>query len=178
MAKIQVDELFLSQKFYNVYVDTRELVESVDRRTKEINRVIDEIINNCEDYDLCTVIGDGIMPENRLDLDSYARRFNVSTEDISNLINDSLAEITYQILTKNTDFKGLYSSGGDITVAISKRFQTYGIRLLDEVVPLASYGEFIGGEFSGLNVVTKGGMAGDKNSLKQCIQYLKEKLYM
>ena len=178
VAKIQVDELFLSQKFYNVYVDTRELVESVDRRTKEINRVIDEIINNCEDYDLCTVIGDGIMPENRLDLDSYARRFNVSTEDISNLINDSLAEITYQILTKNTDFKGLYSSGGDITVAISKRFQTYGIRLLDEVVPLASYGEFIGGEFSGLNVVTKGGMAGDKNALNQCIQYLKEKLYM
>ena len=66
-----------------------------------------------------------------------------------------MAEITYQILVKNSDFKGLYSSGGDITVAISKRFQTYGIRLLDEVVPLASYGEFIGGEFSGLNVVTK-----------------------
>jgi uncharacterized protein YgbK (DUF1537 family) len=178
VAKLQVDELFLAQEVYNVYVDTRELVESEDRRTKEINRVVDEVISNCDEYEVCTVIGDGIMPENRLDLASYARRFNISTEDISNYINSSLAEITYQILVKNTDFKGLYTSGGDITVAISKRFQTYGIRLLDEVVPLASYGEFIGGDFHGLSIVTKGGMAGDKNALNQCIHYLKEKLYI
>lgn len=178
VAKLQVDELFLAQEVYNVYVDTRELVESADRRSKEIERVVDEVIRNCDEYEVCTVIGDGIMPENRLDLDSYARRFNVFTEDISNYINSSLAEITYRILVKSSDFKGLYTSGGDITVAISKRFQTYGIRLLDEVVPLASYGEFIGGDFHGLSIVTKGGMAGDKNALNQCIHYLKEKLYI
>jgi uncharacterized protein YgbK (DUF1537 family) len=178
VAKLQVDELFLAQDVYNIYVDTKELVESSDRRTKEINRVVDEIIDNCAGSEVCTVIGDGIMPENRLDLDSYARRFNLSTEDISNFINNSLAEITYQILDKNSNFKGLYTSGGDITVAISKRFKTYGIRLLDEVVPLASYGEFIGGDFNGLNVVTKGGMAGEKNSLNECIHYLKEKLFI
>lgn len=178
VAKLQVDELFLAQNVLNVYVVTKELVEGLDRRNKEINRVIDEIIDNCEDYGVCTVIGDGIMPENRLDLDSYARRFKKSKEDISNYINDSLAEITYQILTRNNNFRGIYTSGGDITVAISKRFRSYGIRLLSEVVPLASYGEFIGGDFNGLNVITKGGMAGDKKSLNECIQYLKEKLYM
>ncbi|NLJ95845.1 MAG: four-carbon acid sugar kinase family protein [Clostridiales bacterium] len=178
VAKLQVDELFLAQALYNVYVNTRELVESVEKRKQEVNRVVEEILENCTDYDICTVIGDGIMPENRLDLNNYARRFNMTSDDISNYINDSLAEITYQILVKNHDFKGLYTSGGDITVAISKRFKTYGIRLLDEVVPLASYGEFIGGDFNGLNVVTKGGMAGDKNSLIHCIQYLKEKLFM
>jgi uncharacterized protein YgbK (DUF1537 family) len=178
VAKMQVDELFLAQDVFNVYVDTKELVESTDRRTQEINRVVNEIIDNCKNYEVCSVIGNGIMPENRLDLDRYAEHYNLPTEDISNFINNSLAEITYQILVKHSDFKGLYSSGGDITVAISKRFQTYGIRLLDEVVPLASYGEFIGGEFSGLNVVTKGGMAGDKFSLNQCIHYLKEKLFI
>jgi len=178
VAKLQVDELFLAQDVHNVFVNTRELVESVDRRTKEIERVINDILNNCSEYEVCTVIGDGIMPENRLDLDSYAQRFNITTDDVSNYINNSLAEITYQILNQNTDFKGLYTSGGDITVAVSKRFQTCGIRLLDEVVPLASYGEFIGGEFHGLNVVTKGGMAGDKFALNNCIHYLKEKLFM
>ncbi len=178
VAKLQVDELFLAQDVHNVFVNTRELVESVDRRTKEIERVINDILNNCSEYEVCTVIGDGIMPENRLDLDSYAQRFNITTDDVSNFINNSLAEITYQILNRNTDFKGLYTSGGDITVAVSKRFQTCGIRLLDEVVPLASYGEFIGGEFHGLNVVTKGGMAGDKFALKNCIHFLKEKLFM
>lgn len=178
VARLQVEELFLAQKFFNVYVNTKELVEGEERRINEIRRVVDDVINNCDDFEVCTVIGDGIMPENRLDLAVYAKRFNISTEEISNYINNSLAEITFQILNKKPEFKGLYTSGGDITVAISKRFQAYGIQLLDEVVPLASYGEFIGGDFHGLNIVTKGGMAGDKFSLIHCINYLKEKLFI
>lgn len=178
VARLQVEELFLAQKFFNVYVNTKELVEGEERRINEIRRVVDDIINNCDDFEVCTVIGDGIMPENRLDLAVYAKRFNISTEEISNYINNSLAEITFQILNKKPEFKGLYTSGGDITVAISKRFQAYGIQLLDEVVPLASYGEFIGGDFHGLNIITKGGMAGDKFSLIHCINYLKEKLFI
>ena len=178
VVRLQVEELFLSQKVLNVYVRTKELVESKERRNKEISRVIDEVINNCEQYEVCTVIGDGIMPENKLDLGLYSKRFNVSIDDISNYINNSFAKITHDILLKNSNFKGLYSSGGDITVAISKSFHANGIRLLDEIVPLASYGEFIGGDFDNLKVVTKGGMAGDKYSLSQCVHYLKEKLFM
>jgi uncharacterized protein YgbK (DUF1537 family) len=178
VARLQVDELFLSQEVLNVFVDTRELVESAERRQTEINRVVDEILGKCQNNEVCTVIGNGIMPENRLDLDSYAIHYNLAAEDISNFINNSMAEITHRILTGNPDFKGLYTSGGDITVAVSKRFQTCGIRLLDEVVPLASYGEFIGGEFDGLKIVTKGGMAGDKDALSRCIHYLKEKLFI
>lgn len=178
VARQQVEELFLAQSFYNVYVNTRELVEGEERRTREINRVISSVIQNCMDYEVCSVIGDGIMPENRLDLNSYARRYNLSPDEISSFINNSLAEITFQILNRQPEFKGLYTSGGDITVAISKRFQAFGIRLLDEVVPLASFGEFIGGEFDGLNIITKGGMAGDKFALIKCINYLKEKLFI
>src|SRR5699024_8872570 len=106
------------------------------------------------------VISDGIKPQNKLDLGIYAERFNLSIDDISNFINNSFAEITYEILSRNSDFKGLYSSGGDIIASISKRFEATGIRLLDEVVPLASYGEFIGGDFDSMKLVTKGGMAG------------------
>jgi len=40
------------------------------------------------------------------------------------------------------------------------------------VLPLAAYGELCGGEFDGLKVITKGGMAGDKYALKDCIAYL------
>jgi uncharacterized protein YgbK (DUF1537 family) len=94
------------------------------------------------------------------------------------LINHSLAEMTYQILKQNAAFQGIYTSGGDITVAVSKKFKTVGIRLLDEVVPLAAYGELIAGEFDGLKIVTKGGMVGDRNAMKDCIRYLKERLYL
>ncbi|WP_281532482.1 four-carbon acid sugar kinase family protein [Anaerocolumna aminovalerica] len=178
VAKMQVDELLLAQKVLPVFVNVKELVEGEERRTAEMNRVVEEVLNSGRNQEVCAVIGNGILPENRIDLTVYARRFHVEKEDISNLINDSFAEITYQILLRNQEFKGLYSSGGDITVAISKKFNSAGIRLLGEVVPLAAYGEFIGGVFEGLKVVTKGGMAGDKNALNQCIHYLKEQLYM
>lgn len=169
---LQLEQLSLNQEVFNVYVNSKELVESEERRTKEINRVIIEVINNAESYKVCSVVTDGIMSEYILDLGSYAEQFNLSIDDISNFINDSFAEITYEILSQNSNFKGLYSSGGDITVAISKSFEATGIRLLDEIVPLASYGEFIGGKFDKLKVVTKGGMAGDKDSLNQCIHSL------
>ncbi|MGB8452626.1 MAG: four-carbon acid sugar kinase family protein [Anaerocolumna sp.] len=178
VAKTQLDELFLAQKVLQVYVNTKELVESAVRRRQEIERVVQEILANCEEYEICTAIGDGILPQNRLNLSEYAEVLQCTSEEVCNLINDSLAEITYLLLSKNPDFKGLYTSGGDITVAVSRRFKTASIRLLDEVVPLAAYGEFIAGEFDGLKVITKGGMAGDKNAMNLCIRYLKEKLYI
>lgn len=149
-----------------------------DRRSKEIDRVVSEITNNCGNYDVCTVIGDGIMPENRIDFTPYANRYHCSQDEVSERINSSFAEITYKILKSNNAFQGIYTSGGDITVAVSRKFKTAGIRLLDEVIPLAAYGEFISGEFDGLKIITKGGMAGDKNALNVCIHYLKEKLYI
>jgi uncharacterized protein YgbK (DUF1537 family) len=178
VAKTQMDELFLAQKVYNVFVCTIEFLESESRRNDEIDRVVNDITYNCEAYEICSVIGDGIMPENRIDFLPYAERFQCTTDDVSNLINSALAEITYQILKKMDAFQGIYTSGGDITVAVSKKFNTAGIRLLDEVVPLAAYGEFIAGEFEGLKVVTKGGMAGDKYAMITCMRFLKERLYI
>ena len=49
---------------------------------------------------------------------------------------------------------------------------TAGIRLLDEVVPLAAYGEFIAGEFDGLKIITKGGMTDDRYAMNTCMHYL------
>ena len=178
VAKTQMDELFLAQRVWNVFVETRALLESDRSRQAEIERVVTQIIEHCETYEICTVIGDGIMPENKIDFTPYASRYHCTKDEVSNLINNSLAEITDQILRKNPSFRGLYTSGGDITVAISKKFNTAGIRLLDEVVPLAAYGEFMEGEFDGLKIITKGGMAGDKNAMNTCLHYLKEKLFI
>ncbi|WMJ88795.1 four-carbon acid sugar kinase family protein [Anaerocolumna sp. MB42-C2] len=178
VAKNQLNELLLAQKVLPVYIDTKELVLGEKRRVREINRVVEEIQKNCGEYDVCAVIGNGILPENRLNFNEYAEKLKCLPEEVSNLINDSLAEITYLLLNNNPEFRGLYTSGGDITVAVSRKFKTAGIRLLDEVVPLAAYGEFISGEFDGLKIVTKGGMAGDQNAMNLCIRYLKEKLYI
>lgn len=178
VAKKQLDELFLAQKVLNVFVRTRLLLEGEDIRRKEIDRVINKILEECSEYEICTVIGDGIMPENRIDFTPYAQRYQCTNDEVSTMINSALAEITYQILMKNRAFQGIYTSGGDVTVAVSKRFSTSGIKLLDEVVPLAAYGEFIAGEFDGLKIITKGGMAGDQFAMITCMRYLKEKLFI
>lgn len=178
VAKTQMDELLLSQKIFNIFVTTRELLEGEERRNAEIDRVVSEILLNCEAYEICSAVGDGILPENRIDFLPYANRYGCPMDEVSNMINGSMAEITYRVLSHNNSFKGIYTSGGDITVAVSKRFRTAGIRLLDEVVPLAAYGEFLGGDYDGLKIITKGGMAGDKYAMVTCMRYLKERLYI
>ena len=65
-----------------------------------------------------------------------------------------------------------------MTVAVCQRFKTAGLCLLDEVLPLAAYGQFLKGEFEGVHIITKGGSQGGRNAINQCITYLKEKLYI
>jgi uncharacterized protein YgbK (DUF1537 family) len=92
------------------------------------------------------------------------------------LINQSIAEISYQVMNSGKGFRGIYTCGGDITVAVCGRMRNVGLRLLGEVLPLASYGEIIGGDSAGLKIITKGGMVGEPDAIVTCVRYLKEKL--
>lgn len=165
VTRIQMDNLWLSQKVLNVFVHTKKMLDSEEEREREIQRVVKELLDNCKAYDVCTVTGDGLMPENRIDFSFYSNKYNCSLDEISERLNESFAEITYRILKQNPSFKGLYTSGGDITIAVCKKLDTVGLKLLDEVIPLAAYGQFIQGEFDGLNIITKGGMVGENNAI-------------
>ncbi len=112
---------------------------------------------------------------------------NVSSEaltalgDIDTLtgrINDSLAEIALRVLRGEKSFRGLYATGGDVTQALCAKFGASGLDLRDEVLPLAAYGLFYGGEFNGLHVVTKGGSQGNSDAINLCVNYLKSKLFI
>lgn len=99
-------------------------------------------------------------------------------DEVTGIINSAFAEIAYRIFKAEETFQGLYTSGGDVTVAVCKKFQTAGLDLIDEVLPLAAYGRFLKGEFEGVHIITKGGSQGNQNAINTCITYLKEKLYM
>lgn len=174
----QMEELWLSQKTCNVFVNTRTLVESEAARKQEIARVVGEILEGCRNNAILTVTGDGIYPENRIDFKPYMEKYQCSMDDVTGIINDSFAEITYQLFKAEPAFKGLYTSGGDVTVAVCRKFKTAGLTLLDEVLPLAAYGQFLKGEFEGVHIITKGGSQGNSSAINQCITYLKEKLYI
>lgn len=178
VTKNQMEELWLSQKTFNVFVKSKELVESDERREAEINRIVKEVGENSSKFIISTVTGDGLMPENRIDFKYYTERDHSTVDEISEKINTAFAKITYHICNQDKDFKGLYTSGGDITVAVCKKFNTAGLELLDEVLPLAAYGKILKGEFDGLNIITKGGMVGQSNAINKCVTYLKEKLFL
>ena len=174
----QMKELWLSQRTYNVFVNTRELLESKGRREAETSRVAEEILNECGRNAVCTVTGDGIYPENRIDFKPYMERYNCSMDEVTGMINGAFAEITYRIFKAEPTFRGLYTSGGDVTVAVCEKFDTAGLSLKDEVLPLAAYGQFLKGEFEGVHIITKGGSQGGRDAINQCITYLKEKLFI
>ena len=174
----QMEELWLSQRTHNVFVNTKTLLEGETAREEEIERVAKEILSECDRNIVSTVTGDGIYPENRIDFKPYMEKYQCSMDDVTGLINNAFAEITYRIFRAEPTFKGLYTSGGDVTVSVCERFHTAGLSLMDEVLPLAAYGQFLKGEFEGVHIITKGGSQGNSGAINKCITYMKEKLYI
>jgi len=172
----QTYELLKAIPHYNVILQVRELLESEERRAAEIERALAELIAHADDGNLLSLIGSGINPAERLSFEFYMQRDGVDMETISDRVAGSFAEIAYRIFEQVPGFKGIYSTGGDITAAINARFGTIGLRLFDEVVPLAGYGELVGGRFPGLRFISKGGMVGDEKAMVTCVNYLREHL--
>ena len=120
-TKAQMEELWLSQRIHNVFVKTRELLESEEQRSAEIQRVIHEILEVSHLNTVSTVTGDGIYPENRIDFQPYMEKYHCSMDDVTDKINSAFAEIAYGIFQAQPEYKGLYTSGGDVTVAVCKK---------------------------------------------------------
>lgn len=177
-TKEQLEALWLSQSVHSVIINTRELLAGDDRREAEIARAVSSVADAVADYSVFTVTTDGIYSENRIKFEDYTERLHTDVDGITAIINAAFAEIAFRILKKEPSFKGMYASGGDITFAICRKLRAAGIDLLDEVIPLAAYGQFIKGEFDGIRIVTKGGSQGGKDAINRCITYLKEKLYI
>ena len=78
-----------------------------------------------------------------------------------------------KILKETQKFEGVYSSGGDITIALLEKLKAIGVEIREEVIPLAAYGRIIGGDFPNLKLVSKGGMVGDEKTIKLCLHKIK-----
>ena len=190
-----------TRECHHVLINIKELLASDKTRVVEMERVVAEVLGNesnkknskisnneeskekvnreekdkDKDKDrvnqVSAIVLSSIYPEGRVDFADYLKS-GQTIEDISSLINRTVASITRDILQADPGFGSIYTSGGDISAAVCAGLDATGILLDREIVPLASYGELIGGDFGGLRCITKGGMVGDENALVTCVDFL------
>lgn len=89
-------------------------------------------------------------------------------------ISDAFARLGAYVLESIPQIDLCYASGGDISQSLMHTLNVKAIRLISEVIPLAVYGEVIGGRYHGLKLLTKGGMIGRENAIETMIQYVRQ----
>jgi len=67
---------------------------------------------------------------------------------------------------------GLYTTGGDVTAAVLDGLDARGLEVEEEVLPLAVAGAVVDGPWSGVPIVTKGGLVGDDQAAVVCVSQL------
>lgn len=157
-------------------MDTAAVLEGGEQRDQEIARLTDALLARRDKGDILAVIGCGIDPAKRVPFEPYMERTGLDADTLSERINDAFAQIAMAVVLADDRFKGIYSTGGDITAAIHRSAGTVGLRLITEVVPLAGYGIAMGGRLEGRAFISKGGMVGDENAMVTCVKYLQEHL--
>ncbi len=142
-------------------------------RKQEIQRVVSMMKKGIESYDLFLLTTSPIGNDEKLNLQEIANEMKMTIEEISKIISNTLTEAAALVLEETQKFEGIYSSGGDITVALLEKLETIGVEIKEEVIPLTAYGRFIEGKFPNMKLVSKGGMVGREDTIKLCLNQMK-----
>ncbi|QYR61735.1 four-carbon acid sugar kinase family protein [Fusobacterium polymorphum] len=171
-TKKQIEYILQEEDIFLVKMKVEDFFEK-ETCLKEIERVIAYIKKGIASYDLFLVTTSPIGDEKKADLQKLAENLNTTVEEISKIIANTLTETIVKILKETQKFEGVYSSGGDITIALLEKLKAIGVEIREEVIPLAAYGRIIGGDFPNLKLVSKGGMVGDEKTIKLCLHKIK-----
>ncbi len=167
----QMKALKDTYNYYQVSVDPIKLM-SMNTIQDELKRCHDEAKSHLKDVDLLILTTTPDHISERLDLMEISKKTGITVDDLSLIISRGLANIAKNILEADSSISGVFSSGGDITVALAEELLSLGIEIKEEVMPLVAYGRLIGGMKPGLKIVSKGGMVGDQNGMITCVDKL------
>ncbi|WP_243296615.1 four-carbon acid sugar kinase family protein [Bacillus litorisediminis] len=158
-----------------VYVSAEKLATLEASWDEEVSRATNEALERIAENDVL-IITTHTEGNNILNLKQIAEQQQTTQDALAKRITDGLAKITRLVMEQtNYPIQGCFTSGGDVTASLCAFSKASGIKLEDEVLPLAAYGTLIGGHFPGLPIVTKGGMVGDKTSIYASVKFLKTK---
>lgn len=163
---LQHEDIFLVKMKPSLFFDKKT-------RLEEIKRVCELIYKGINNYELIMLTTTPIGDDKRLDLQKISNDLNISINEVSKIIAQTLTEAASDVLLTSNSFEGVYSSGGDITLALLEKLEAIGVEIRDEVIPLAAYGRIIEGKIGNLKLVSKGGMVGNKETIKLCLHKIK-----
>lgn len=155
-----------------IEVDAAALINP-SQRVEEIERAIQIADKMDPSSEIILITTTPKSMDLRLDLAEEGERLGLQKEDVSEAISHGLSHIAKEVLKNDKEFSGVFVSGGDIMVSLCLEAKAAGIEIISEIVPLAAYGTMIGGELDGMRLISKGGMVGDKNTMKFCVNTLR-----
>lgn len=174
LTKQQIKYVTLKESMFYYYVDALKLLYDTESSTY-IEKVVNEVLEQGKDNELLCLTTTNIFNDYRVDLKEESKKLDIDIEEASKRINKALAKITKCIIQKESLVKGLYTCGGDTTVAITKAFDGKALQIEGEILPLAVYGSLMN-DHGNIKIATKGGLIGDEDGLHQCITYLRKKI--
>ena len=171
LTRRQIETLRLAHPCHFTRVDCEKLLDASTREAA-MDTAVARLAAAPEE---AAVIGvcTAEKPEDVFSMDELSRKHALAPSEISHRINKALADIADRLLARpELHLRGLYSSGGEVTVATIRTLGGTGFSVRAQVIPLAVYGRLLRGRYPGLPMVTKGGFVGDGGSLVECVNFL------
>ncbi len=179
LISAQVETLKLEQRgVYVVSVRNMELLDSLQKRAQEIDRVVGEVMTAYEKHKLVFAISEhlGASSQQLNDFDDMLKRTKRSRVEAIDSIASAYGQIALKVLQKRQDIASLYTTGAEYTLAVCRELKSVGVNILGQVLPLTAYGELIDGDYAGLKIIASAGSATDANTITESILYIKRKL--
>lgn len=175
LTRTQIRYLMVKENVLYQHLDALMLLEKCEDDTY-LTQVAQGIIEHTNGYEMVCVTTTDIYEDYLINLKEEADKRGIDIEAASARINLSLAKITKHIIVADQRFTGLFSSGGDTTVAITDIFGGSALEISGEILPLAVYGVLYNDAGKVINIATKGGLIGDKDGLYKCVNHLRKRI--
>lgn len=94
--------------------------------------------------------------------------------EVSRIIKEALAGVAQGVVA-NFSIAGMFLTGGDTATEIMHELNATGCEILRELFTGVVESRLVGGQHSGLNIVTKAGAFGNESTLYESIQILKQR---
>ncbi len=166
VTREQVRALALKPDSELIVVDTKKVSDSNNK--KEIQKLVQKARTSLKENQVTIIAVSSLMDKN---IEEYYSQMDLQK---SKRIVSSLGEIANQLVSERL-VKLLILTGGDTAAHVFEKMGSHSMALEKEILPGIPSGKLIGGPFEGLQVITKAGGFGEKDSFIKVVEFSNKK---